>query len=105
MSANIKCYDQATGNVAFDMQTHTTRVLGIIGGNSTSGTITASVGGGKLFWTLASGGAWAYSNEGAAGGFIFTKKTNSEIKISSISDSTFTYEKPEGFVIIYGVYV
>lgn len=104
MSANLKCYDSITGQVLFDMQSHTTRFLGIIDGDSTNGTISIEKEGGTLFWTLASGGVWAYQNHTASGGFIINNSTNDDIKITDHSGS-FTYKKPKGVVIIYGVYV
>lgn len=103
MSANIKCYDPATGGVLFDLASHTTRLLGIVNDGSTSGTIAVDTGGGTLFWSLMVGGAWSHYNYQGSG-FIFNGQTESQINVQ-ISDNIITYSKPADVPFIYGVYV
>ncbi len=104
MSANLKCYDAASGIVTFDLQSHTTRLLGLISGDSLSGSIPITTGGATPFWSLASGGAWVYGQSSASGYFLISKDTTDNIKIT-ITNELITYIKPKGVVIIYGVYV
>lgn len=104
MSANLKCYDAASGIATFDLQSHTTRLLGLIDGDSLSGSIEISTGNGTPFWSLASGGAWIYGQRSAAGYFLVSDDTTDSIKITMTS-TLLTYIKPKGVVIIYGVYV
>ena len=104
MSANVTCYDAESGKVTFDLKSHTTRLLGLIDGDSLSGSIAISTGNGTPFWSLASGGAWIYGQGSASGYFLVNKDTTDSIKITMTS-SLITYIKPKGVVIIYGVYV
>lgn len=53
MSANIKCYDPATGGVLFDLSSHTSRLIAVFGSDINEGTMTLSeeeLGGGEVFW-------------------------------------------------------
>ena len=53
MSADIRCYDQSTGKLLFNIASQTSRIVGYVTDSSTSGTITVpDLGGGKLFWML-----------------------------------------------------
>jgi len=104
MSANIKCYDPASGKVTFDLQSRTTRLLGLIDGDSLSGSISITTGNGTPFWSLASGGAWVYGSRSSEGYFVINSDTTDNIKIT-ITSTLITYTKPKGVVIIYGVYI
>ena len=53
MSADIRCYDQNTGKLLFNIASQTSRIVGYVTDSTTSGTITVpDLGGGKLFWML-----------------------------------------------------
>ena len=62
MSANFRCYDPDTGQVTFDLSSHTSRLIAIFGADVNEKTHTFSdneMGGGKIFWyaTDPSGGS------------------------------------------------
>lgn len=58
MSANIKCYDPATGGVLFDLASNITRIVQVITVKSkTRGSITVTEQGQPFaYWVLQSGG-------------------------------------------------
>ncbi len=107
MSANLKCYDPATGRVLFDLSGHTTRLLGVVGTGTTSGEVKVETGGGTLFWTLVGGGAWLHTQtNNTSNGIIWLSnpETNNQITIN-IVDNTITYQKPSHVIFVYGVYI
>ncbi|MFB6349503.1 hypothetical protein ACFBZI_08720 [Moraxella sp. ZJ142] len=103
MSANVKCYDPATGGVLFDLSHHTTRFLGVIDDDSTSGTRYVDFGGANFFYLV--------GVEGVNNNIIFQDwgefrrlgKT-SPITIT-VGQNQFSYQKPADVPIIYGVFV
>lgn len=56
MSAHFRCYDPKSGQITFDLQSHTSRLLAVFGADVNEKTHTFSddeIGGGELFWYTA----------------------------------------------------
>lgn len=89
MTANIRCYDPATGQITFDINAKISRLLGVIDGSDTQGKITVAnevIGGGTLFWYLAN--PMNYMED------VDVRISNNEI----------TYKKKPHHQIVYGVF-
>lgn len=103
MSANIKCYDPASGRVLFDLASGICRIVGKIDSNSTSGQIDISatvVGNANLFVIPAEynksafiGNTWQLQ-QGRYAGFNY-----------SFDGTKLTYEKRPEIVLYYGFYI
>ena len=103
MSADIRCYDQNTGKLLFNIASQTSRIVGYVTDSSTSGTITVpNLGGGKLFWMLLDDDidyqVWNYQSGNK------TRTAISEIQFT-VSENVLTYRKQPSTKFAYGIYV
>ena len=103
MSADIRCYDQNTGKLLFNIASQTSRIVGYVTDSTTSGTITIpDLGGGKIFWMLLDDDI-NYQVQNYQSG----KKTRtaiSEIQFT-VSENVLTYRKQASTRFAYGIYV
>ena len=103
MSADIRCYDQNTGKLLFNIASQTSRIVGYVTDSTTSGTITIpDLGGGKIFWMLLDDDI-NYQVQNYQSG----KKTRtaiSEIQFT-VSENVLTYRKQPSTKFAYGIYV
>lgn len=103
MSADIKCYDQYTGKLLFNIASQTSRIVGYVTDSSTSGTITVpNLGGGKLFWMLLDDDIDYQVSNIQSGNK--TRTALSEIQFT-VSDNTLYYRKQANTKFVYGIYL
>ena len=103
MSADIRCYDQNTGKLVFNIASQTSRIVGYVTDSSTSGTITVpDLGGGKLFWMLLDDDI-DYQVQNYQSGNK-TRNAISEIQFT-VSENVLTYRKQPSTKFAYGIYV
>lgn len=103
MSADIRCYDQNTGKLLFNIASQTSRIVGYVTDSSTSGTITVpDLGGGKLFWMLLDDDI-DYQVQNYQSGNK-TRNAISEIQFT-VSENVLTYRKQPSTKFAYGIYV
>ena len=103
MSADIRCYDQSTGKLLFNIASQTSRIVGYVTDSTTSGTITVpDLGGGKLFWMLLDDDI-DYQVQNYQSGNK-TRTAISEIQFT-VSENVLTYRKQASTKFAYGIYV
>ena len=103
MSADVRCYDQSTGELLFSVASQTSRIVGYVTDSSTSGTITVpDLGGGKLFWMLLDDDIDYQVSNYQSGNK--TRTAVSEIQFT-VSDNVLTYRKQASTRFAYGIYV
>lgn len=103
MSADIRCYDQNTGKLLFNIASQTSRIVGYVTDSATSGTITVpDLGGGKLFWMLLDDDI-DYQVQNYQSGNK-TRTAISEIQFT-VSENVLTYRKQASTKFAYGIYV
>ena len=103
MSADIRCYDQNTGKLLFNIASQTSRIVGYVTDSSTSGTITVpDLGGGKLFWMLLDDDIDYQVQDYQSGNK--TRTAISEIQFT-VSENVLTYRKQASTKFAYGIYV
>lgn len=99
MSANIKCYDPATGRVLFDLASHVTKLLKVFGADINEATHRFSddeMGGGSLFWyttdpvNIGGGQAWIGINSTTYDAYssLTVNITDNQIYFKKTSDIT-----------------
>ena len=106
MSADIRCYDQNTGKLLFNIASQTSRIVGYVTDSTTSGTITVpDLGGGKLFCFTATQAAddidYQVLNYQSGNK---TRAAISEIQFT-VSENVLTYRKQPSTKFAYGIYV